>query len=84
MSILTTTSLKLLEDLEDKIYACGTGRDRMGFPPQLKKPNLKNVCVCVRVCVHVVCAYIIIHTSVTVLCMCMCMCTSTYMQHAYM
>lgn len=38
------TSLKLLEDLEkDNIYACGTARkDRKGFPPQLKKPNLKN------------------------------------------
>ena len=41
------TSLKLLEDLEkDNTYACGTARkDRKGFPPQLKKPNLKNRCV---------------------------------------
>ena len=43
------TSLKLLEDLEkDNTYACGTARkDRKGFPPQLKKPNLKNRCVCI-------------------------------------
>ena len=41
------TTLKLLEDLnKDNTYACGTVRkDRKGFPPQLKKPNLKNRCV---------------------------------------
>ena len=43
------TTLKLLEDLEkDNTYACGTARkDRNGFPPQLKKPNLKSRCVCI-------------------------------------
>ena len=36
-----------LEDLEkDKVYTCGIARkDRKSFPPQLKKPNLKNRCV---------------------------------------
>ena len=47
------TSLKLLEDLENNIYGCGTARkDRKGFPTQLIKPCLKNRCVHLNVYVY--------------------------------
>jgi len=37
------TSKKLLEDLSDGIYACGTARkDHKGFPPTLKAEKLHN------------------------------------------
>ena len=54
------TSEKLLCDLAEDIYACGTARkDRRGFPPALKKAKLKNRCACV--CEHIHCVYTCMH-----------------------